>query len=83
MRIDPTLADKFEKLDSISAQFRQKDGESLVRLEKALYGCKESGRLWYKKLTSFLFSIAFRSNPKDPCVWNLSRNGFSLQYAFV
>ena len=53
MRIDPTLADEFEKLDSTSAQFRQKNGELLVRLEKALYGCKESGRLWYKDVDFF------------------------------
>ena len=35
MRIDPTLADKFEKLDSTSAQFRQKEWKIAGALGKS------------------------------------------------
>ena len=35
MRIDPTLADEFEKLDSTSAQFRQKEWKIAGALGKS------------------------------------------------
>ena len=38
-----------------------------VKLEKALYGCVQSARLWYNYLSDFLKSIGFEANP---CVFN-------------
>jgi hypothetical protein len=46
------------------------DGKLLVRLDKALYGCVHSAKLWYEKLTGVLKNIGFVPNPVDPCIMN-------------
>ena len=44
--------------------------EITVKLNKALYGCVQSARLWYNTLSKFLKSIGFEANPVDQCVFN-------------
>ena len=39
--------------------------EITVKLNKALYGCVQSARLWYNTLSKFLKSIGFEANPVD------------------
>jgi hypothetical protein len=39
-------------------KFRNERGKMTVRLEKALYGCVQSAKLWYERLT--IFSDDFR-----------------------
>ena len=46
------------------------DGKLLVRLDKALYGCVQSAKLWYEKLTGVLKNIGFLPNTVDPCIMN-------------
>jgi hypothetical protein len=41
-----------------------------VRLRKALYGCVQSAKLWYKTIESMLLSLGFTQNPHDSCVFN-------------
>ena len=41
-----------------------------MRLDKVLYGCIESARLWYEHLSQTLVKkIGFRMNRKDACVF--------------
>ena len=42
--------------------------EALLLL-KDIYGLKQSGRVWHKKLSKFLASIDFQSTNSDPCVF--------------
>ena len=51
------------------------DGKLLVRLDKALYGCVQSAKLWYEKLTGVLKNIGFVPNPGDPCIMNKMVDG--------
>ena len=44
--------------------------EVTVKLNKALYGCVQSARLWYNTLSKYLKSIGFEPNPVDRCVFN-------------
>ena len=47
-----------------------------VRLNKALYGCIESAKLWYDMLADTLVNkMKFIINPYDPCVANRMING--------
>jgi hypothetical protein len=78
MRIEPSIASMLAELDSTYANFVQPDGSIVVQLQKALYGCVESSKLWYDNLTSKLTSIGFVRNKKDPCVMNRSFNGKQL-----
>jgi hypothetical protein len=36
------------------------NGTIVVKLDKALYGCIESAKLWYDDLSSFLLEIGFK-----------------------
>ena len=82
MSFDPKVTSVLEKLDSSVSKFKRKDGSLFVRLLKALYGCRQSGKLWYLRFTTFLKRIGFVENPAQPCVWNLMRNGKQITVGF-
>ena len=46
----------------------------VVRLNKAPYGLKQSGRSWYKLLSSTLNECGFEQGLVDPCVFRLMVN---------
>lgn len=39
-------------------------------LDKALYGCIESARLFYDNISKVLLDFGFEKNPYDHCVFN-------------
>ena len=39
-----------------------------VLLKKSLYGVKQSGRMWYNRLSDFLHQKGYTSNEDYPCV---------------
>jgi hypothetical protein len=65
MRIDRSVA------DLIPGDI---DGSSVVRLNKSIYGLKQSGRLWNKAISCALQNIGFVPSVKDPCLLT-SRKG--------
>lgn len=46
-----------------------------LRLDKALYGCVQSARLFYEHLSKTLEDRGFAKNEYDPCVFNRQREG--------
>ena len=46
-----------------------------ARLKKALYGCRNSGLLFFRNITAFLKRSGFTINPYDSCVANRMING--------
>jgi hypothetical protein len=50
-------------------------GTLIVRLDKALYGCVQSAKLWFDKLTGVLKDLGFTANPVDACVMNKEIQG--------
>ena len=50
----------------------EENGKLLVKLDRALYGCIQSAKLWYDKLTATLRNIGFEHNHVDPCVMNMT-----------
>jgi hypothetical protein len=50
-------------------------GKIIVKLDKALYGCVQSAKLWYDHLTKTIKDLGFKENPYDPCVLNKIENG--------
>ena len=49
-------------------------GRIIVQLNKALYGCVESARLWYENVKETLESIGYKSNEYDPCIFSRDEN---------
>ena len=82
MLLDRRLSEMLTGVDPNSTDFVRQDGCVLVKLNKALYGCKQSGKLWYDRLRKFLESIGFRVNPKDDCVFNCVREGSQVTVGF-
>jgi hypothetical protein len=46
------------------------DGRATVKLNKALYGCIQSARLWHNVFSDFLTRQGYVPNPVDACVYN-------------
>ena len=40
-----------------------------VQLQKALHGLRQSGRMWYNRLSDFLHQKGYTSNKDHPCVF--------------
>jgi hypothetical protein len=72
MILDKKVTEVLGNLDPSYKAFTTRKGTTIVRLKKALYGCRESGLLWYQTLSSFLSANGYTSNPYDRCVMNKS-----------
>jgi hypothetical protein len=70
IRLDAIIAAMLVELDPDFEKFLNFDGTIIVRLDKALYGCIESGKLWYENIRAYLESNGFLANPHDICVFN-------------
>lgn len=57
------------------AKFVNEKGEVVARLDKALYGCVQSARLWYDLLIKVLTADGYVVNDEDICVLNKMVNG--------
>ena len=70
MSIEKSVAAEIIKQDKAFAPYQRRDGGLLVRLNKALYGCIESAKLWYKEIAGTLKFNGFTANPRDICIFN-------------
>ena len=75
MIIDSVTARVLVSLYPAYASAVRPDGTILVRLDKALYGCTESAKLWFNLLSSVLKEDGFVANEYDPCVFNKMYDG--------
>lgn len=72
MRLDKYCTDAYLELCPHARAYSNDDGTMVVILRKALYGCIQSSKLWYKHLRSALVSIGCKCNAYDMCVYNLN-----------
>ena len=64
------------RIDPSYLKFVRPDGTMIVKLTRALYGCVESARLWYDKISSDLEALGYKKNKQDICVFNrIEENG--------
>jgi hypothetical protein len=70
MRLDDKMAMILVKIRPEYEKFLNEDGSMIVQLDKALYGCMESAKLWYDHLRKTLESLSFTVNPHDICIFN-------------
>ena len=57
-------------LDNSYQKYVNEKGTVVVKLKKALYGCVESAKLWYDKISSDLTQLGYKVNPSDIRVFN-------------
>ena len=55
-----------------------------IKLQRSLYGLKQSGRMWYNQLIEFLLKKEYLNNDAYPCVFiKKSLNGFCIISVYV
>jgi hypothetical protein len=55
-----------------------------VKLQRALYGLKQSGRMWYNRLSDFLLKKGYVNDTDSPCVFiRKSQKGFCIISVYV
>ena len=71
-----------ELIKSISEELRNQydvyeddNGSVIVELDFALYGCLESGRLWYEHFKKILLKMSYKMSSYDDCVFNMFDDG--------
>ena len=40
-----------------------------IKLQRSLYGLKQSGRMWYQRLSEYLIKERYKNDPICPCVF--------------
>ena len=70
MRLNSEQANILIEENASFKKFQNTDGSVIVQLDKALYGCIESAKLWYNHLSNILRGLGYVENPTDPCVFN-------------
>jgi hypothetical protein len=55
-----------------------------IKLQRSLYWVKQSGRMWYNRLSKYLLKEGFENNPICPCVFiKKSESGFAIIAIYV
>ena len=70
MRLNKYLSNILISCDKSYKQYQNTNGTIVVQLLKALYGCVESAKLWYDKISNNLKNLKYKINPYDKCVFN-------------
>jgi len=73
LRLDKLMVQLLEEIDPTSVPYVNDDGELVVKLDKALYGCLQASLLWYNRLCGVLVACGFEKNAVDPCVFSKGR----------
>ena len=69
------------EIDPSYKDFVMPNGTVVVKLDKALYGLIESGKLWYEHLTGVLVKDGYKPNPLERCVFNKTFEGAQVTIA--
>ena len=69
MKIAGKLGQIFVAICPQYKSFVNEKGEVLVKLKKALYGLRQSAKLWNDLFSNFILSLNFIRHPLDPCVF--------------
>jgi hypothetical protein len=70
VKLEPVVAGVLSEYCKDFSNFRMANGCIVVVLDKALYGCIESAKLFYDHLSTSLKSIGYVPNMYDICVFN-------------
>jgi hypothetical protein len=70
VELDPFITRFLKKYKPELKPFVGENGKLVCKLNKALYGCVQSAKLWYECLCKFLEEQGFVKNEADSCVFN-------------
>lgn len=70
VRLDKRASEAFCRLYPKYMPYLSRDGTTIVKLLKAVYGTVEASKLWYHHFSGTLRKMNFIPNPVMPCVFN-------------
>ena len=73
MRLNKYLSNLMMQLDCDYANYMTDGGTVIVRLDKGLYGCVQSAKLWYDRLSELLTEQGYNTTTQKRCVFNRLR----------
>ena len=82
MRLSADLSKILVEAVPSRSMYLDKNGTIVVRLKKALYGLKNSGKLWYQELNNFMSENHFERSNIDKCLYT-RRDGDKVTHALV
>ena len=75
------ILEGFKLLEAVSTKPRSMFS---IKLQRSLYGLKQSGRMWYNSLSEYLLKEGYVNNPICPCVFiKKSETGFAIIDVYV
>ena len=75
------IPEGFKLLEAVSTKSRSMLS---IKLQRSLYGLKQSGRMWYNRLSEYLLKEGYVNNPICPCVFiKKSEIGFAIIAVYV
>ncbi len=69
MKLDKKLTSSVISILPDLQQYITAEGTLYTRLLKALYGCVQSGQLWYTKIKNILIQEKYMPMPTNPCIF--------------
>jgi hypothetical protein len=75
MKINSDIGQYLVELDARFAEYKDEKHEIIVKLQKALYGCIQSSKLWYNHIKNTLERLGYTANVTDSCVFNKQVGG--------
>jgi hypothetical protein len=81
IEVDKFVSDYIVKYKPALCTYREDSGKMVFRLDKALYGCIQSAKLWYDTISTALHNMGFIQNDQDMCVFNRTVTGVQLTAA--
>ena len=55
-----------------------------IKFQRSLYGLKQSGRMWYNRLSEYLLKEGYANNPICPCIFiKKLETGFAIIVVYV
>ena len=82
MSIDKETANILCDIDPSYDQYRRSNGAIVVKLNKSLYGLRQSGANWYEHITNTLSTLGYRKSQTDPCTF-LRNDGDSFSIVAI
>ena len=75
------IPDGFKMLEASSSKPKEMYS---IKLQRSLYGLKQSGRMWYNRLSDYLLNKGYVNNPICPCVFiKKTTSGFVIIAVYV
>ncbi len=65
---------KLKTEEDYGQQANKSKNEKILKLNKSIYGLKQSPRCWNKRLSEFLINKGYKSSKADPCVFIKTTN---------